>query len=260
MPNDDRKTGRLAAALRRMDAEPRLLDAARRARELLPGDSRYGDPLSTAGTEPPHVIGRQLAEITRERPSVLREVGLSALQVWQGLSEAQGRGRGDQELAILFTDLVDFSTWALNAGDTLAIDLLRDVGLALEPAVAAHSGRVVKRLGDGLMAVFAEPQDAVEAAVEGRAAIAKVEVGGHCPQLRAGIHFGRPRKLGGDYLGVDVNIAARVVGAAGPGEILVSDAARERLDAEKMELRRRWRFNAKGAPQNTKVYSAEPAL
>ena len=64
----------------------------------------------------------------------MREVGLSALQVWQALSEAQGRGRGDREVTILFTDLVDFSAWALEAGDTMAVDLLRQVAHVVEPA------------------------------------------------------------------------------------------------------------------------------
>ena len=42
---------------------------------------------------------------------------MGALQVWQSLSEAQGRGHGDRDVAILFTDLVDFSDWVLEAGD-----------------------------------------------------------------------------------------------------------------------------------------------
>ena len=63
------------------------------------------------------MLGRRLSALTAEQPGALREVGMSALQVWQGLSEAQGRGRGDRELAIVFTDLADFSTWALDAGD-----------------------------------------------------------------------------------------------------------------------------------------------
>ena len=42
---------------------------------------------------------------------------MGALQVWQSLSEAQGRGQGDREVAILFTDLVGFSDWVLEAGD-----------------------------------------------------------------------------------------------------------------------------------------------
>ena len=41
--------------------------------------------------------------------------------------------------------------------------------------------------------------------------------------MRAGVHWGRPRKLGGDYLGVDVNIAARVGDAAKADQVLASD-------------------------------------
>ena len=119
---------RIADGARNFDKHPRLVVAAKIARELLPGDSRYGDPLSTAGSTQPDVVGRRLAEVTAERPGVLREAGLSALQVWQALSEAQGRGRGKVDLAIVFTDLVEFSTWALEAGDDLAVELLRDVG------------------------------------------------------------------------------------------------------------------------------------
>jgi adenylate cyclase len=246
---------RVAALLRRIDADPRMERVARFVRDRLPGDPGYGDPLSVAGDDPAGVLGRRLALVSAQRPSALRELGFGALQVWQTLSEAQGRGHGDRELAILFTDLVGFSSWALEAGDTLAVDLLRQVGQRLEPAVAEEGGRVVKRLGDGLMAVFADPDSAVEAACRGREAIAAIEVGGHRPRMRAGVHVGRPRKLGGDYFGVDVNIAARVAAAAGAGEVLVSDAARDRLEGD-VALRRRWRFSAKGAPKDLRVYLA----
>jgi adenylate cyclase len=256
-PRGERGLARLAAAMRRFDERPGLVKAAKAARGLLPGDRDYGDPLSVAGTEAPQVIGQRLTALGAERPSALREAGLSALQVWQALSEAQGRGRGERELAILFTDLVDFSSWALEAGDTLAIELLRQVGLAAEPALVARGGRIVKRLGDGLMAVFDEPEAAVQAALEARAALEAVEVGGHRPRLRAGVHVGRPRKLGGDYFGVDVNVAARVAAAAGPGEVLVSEAACRRLGEKELSLRRRWRFSAKGAPKDLKVYVAD---
>src|SRR3954469_15090344 len=131
---------RLAERLRRLDAAPRLQRLARALRGKLPGDELYGDPLSVAGDDPPGVLGRRLAALSAQRPSALREVGFGALQVWQTLSEAQGRGHGDRELAILFTDLVGFSSWALDAGDTLALDLLRQVGQCLEPIVAEDGG------------------------------------------------------------------------------------------------------------------------
>jgi adenylate cyclase len=243
--------------LRDLDSRPGLIRSAKALRKLLPGDDDYGDPLSVGGSEPPHLIGQRLAAMTAERPSALREAGLSAVQVWQALSEMQGRGRGDQELAILFTDLVGFSDWVLEAGDELAVELLRRVGKAVEPPIQAHDGTIVKRLGDGLMAVFEDAGEAVEAAVEAAGELDGVEVGGHRPRLRMGVHVGRPRKLGGDYFGVDVNTAARVMQAAGPNELLISETARRRVDEERLEVSRRWRFVAKGAPKGLKVYAAE---
>src|SRR4051812_18468541 len=252
---ETRQTRRVAALLRRIDADPRAGRIARFVRDRLPGDAAYGDPLSVAGDDPAGVLGRRLAAVSAQRPSALREVGFGALQVWQTLSEAQGRGHGDRELTILFTDLVGFSSWALDAGDTAAVDLLRQVGQLLEPAVAEEGGRVVKRLGDGLMAVFDDTGGAIEAACRGHEALQAISVDGYRPAMRAGIHVGRPRKLGGDYFGVDVNIAARVAAAAGANEVLVSEAARERLD-DGVSLRRRWRFSAKGAPKDLRVYAA----
>src|SRR5436190_1065208 len=116
---------------------------------------------------------------TSKRPGVLREAGLTALQVWQAASEAQGRGHGDERLAIVFTDLVEFSDFALEAGDEAALELLRDVGEAIEPPVDAHGGEVVKRLGDGMMAVFPEPTEALDAIAEARERLAKVSADGY---------------------------------------------------------------------------------
>jgi adenylate cyclase len=244
---------RLAAALRRGDEQPKLLLAAKAARELLPGDSAYGDPLSTGGSNPSQALGRRLSALTAERPSLLGEIGLSALQVWESIS-SQGADRGDRELAILFTDLVDFSDWSLQAGDTVAVDLLREVGAAIEPAVTARGGVVVKRLGDGLMAAFDDPAAAVAAALDACHGVATVEVDGYHPQMRAGVHIGRPRQVGGDYLGTDVNIAARVADAASGNEVLISGAVRERLDESELKVKKR-RFKAKGAPSDLSVYA-----
>ncbi len=230
--------------------------AARLARELLPGDHELGDPLSTAGDKPSHLLARTVAETSPRRPLV-RELGLGALQVWQALSEAQGRGRGDEAVAILFTDLVGFSDWALGAGDDAVLELLRRVGREGEAAIGDRDGTVVKRMGDGLMAVFGDAGSAVAAAHEACLRVGALEVRGYRPTMRAGVHFGRPRKLGGDYLGVDVNIASRVAAAAAAGEVLVSGAVADRIDGEQFALRKRRRFRAKGAPRELEVYVAE---
>lgn len=258
----DEENRRALAALARLrgaDESPRLLGAARAVRRLLPGDSELGDPLSMAGDDPSLVLARRVAEAGQQRPSALRELGLGAFQVWQAISEKQGRGRGGRELAILFTDLVEFSAWALDAGDEASLALLRQVGRAEDAAVADHGGRVVKRLGDGLMAVFDDPQEAVLAACDARAAVAEIEQDGYSPRLRAGVHLGRPRRIGGDYLGVDVNVAARVADAAGADQVLVSGAACDRLEDGAFNCKRQRRFKAKGAPKGLEVFAVEPA-
>lgn len=251
---NQKRIAKLSDALRSLDERPKLVVATKLARELLPGDSEYGDPLSTAGKQPSQQLGRRMSALSAQRPSLLGEVGLSALQVWESISQQQKGEIGEREMTILFTDLVDFSEWSLQAGDTLAIQLLREVGNAIEPAVTSRGGVVVKRLGDGLMAVFDDPGGAVEAAMEARDNVAAAEVEGYRPAMRAGVHIGKPRRLGDDFLGTDVNIAARVADAAGGGEILVSGPVRERL-GRSVKLKRRRGFRAKGAPSDLDVFA-----
>ena len=252
-----RRLRRTLNALAKFDGRDGVVRAARALRARLPGDRAYGDPLSVAGDEPPQLIGQRLAAATDRRPSAVRELGFGALQLWQAVSEAQGRGRGDEPLAILFTDLVGFSDWALDAGDDAALELLRKVGRTVDPTIKDREGRIVKRLGDGVMAVFDDAGLAVDAALESMRAVREIEVDGYRSELRGGVHFGKPRKLGSDYFGVDVNVAARVADAAGPGEVLISEAVCDQLGSSDMELRRRWRFKAKGAPRDLKVFSVK---
>jgi adenylate cyclase len=236
----------------------RLLAALKVARELLPGDSRYGDRLSTSGKEPRNVLARQLSEAASKRPGLLSEVGMGALQVWEAVAEGQTRESGTRTLAIVFTDLVGFSNWALEAGDEAALTLLRDVGEAIEPPVLERGGDVVKRLGDGMMAVFESPQNGVDAVFEARERLAGVQAAGYMPEIRAGMHLGSPKRLGDDYLGVDVNVAARVADEASGGDLLVSGQALEALDPERLKVRKKLLFRAKGVPDDVTVYSIRP--
>jgi adenylate cyclase len=234
---------------------PRLMKAMKVARRLLPGDDRFGDPLSTAGKEPRQLMARRLGELAAERPSVLKEVGLSALQVWEAVAEEDSATLEGGHRAIVFTDLVGFSDWALEAGDDTALDLLRQVADAIESPVAKHGGSVVKRLGDGMMAVFSNPADAVAAVLEAGERLDGVEVDGYRPRMRAGIHVGTPRRLGDDYLGVDVNVAARVADHASGGEVLISGQALEALEDGSVSVRKKLLFRAKGVPSDVTVYA-----
>ena len=252
----DRTTGGqahgLRGFLRRVDRDPLLLAAADWLRDRAPGDRRYGDPLSVGGNSAGDLLGRRLAS-RPDQPSVFRELGMGALQVWQAHADRYPQEPGGRELAVLFTDLAGFSDWTLQAGDETALELLRRVGAEIEPRIERR-GTVVKRLGDGLMAVFEDPDEALAAAVAARDAVDGVVVDGHRLRLRAGVHVGHPQKLSGDYFGRDVNIAARVAAAAEGGEVLISSPTRDKLVAP-AQLRRRTSFTAKGVPEELNVYT-----
>jgi adenylate cyclase len=135
------------------------------------------------------------------------------------------------------------------------VRLLREVSAATEPPVKEHGGEVVKRLGDGMMAVFPDPAAALGAVLTAQAAVSTLGADGYQPQLRAGIHSGRAQRVGGDYFGVDVNIAARIAEQAGAGEILVTDASLAGIEDGELSVRRKRFFRGKGVPSEVNVHS-----
>jgi class 3 adenylate cyclase len=235
----------------------------RRARRLLPGDPEFGDPLSTAGEGGPRAAARAADRLLGDRDAVSREVGLGMLQVWQALTEGVSRRPANPEVTLVFTDLVGFSTWSLQAGDDAALALLRQVARALEPPLLDAGGHIVKRMGDGIMAVFGDPTVAVRAVLAAKDALKSVEVDGYTPRMRVGIHTGRPQRLAADWLGVDVNIAARVMERATKGGIMVSSSTldlipQSELDALGVEAKRTRKpvFGPKpaGIPDDLAIY------
>lgn len=252
-------TVRAAARARELDRSPALQRAVKRLRDVLPGDAHFGDPLSLGGARHTEAAGRAIVGLTGDRPGVVRELGLGGVQLWQSVLERVGRGGGEHEVALVFTDLVEFSRWSLEAGDDEVLRVLRRVGEAWEPPMTERAGTVVKRLGDGLMVAFADPRAALDAVLEARRRLEKLHVDGWSPRMRAGLHVGRPRRVGGDYLGIAVNVAARLGDAARADEVLISGDFLGRLDARTVSTRRRRRLNLKGVPDGLEVYSVEPA-
>jgi class 3 adenylate cyclase len=220
--------------LKSTNHSPAVIDFVRRARRALPGDPDFGDPLSVDGVGGPRAAARA-ADRLLERDAASREVSLGALQVWQALTERVSGKPANREVTLVFTDLVGFSAWSLNAGDEATLKLLRRVSAVVEPPLLEAGGHIVKRMGDGIMAVFAEPLTAVRAAIAARDGVKALDVDGYNPRMRVGIHTGRPQRIGSDWLGVDVNIAARVMERATRGELVVSASTLERIADEDFE-------------------------
>lgn len=224
-----------AQQLRRTNHSPEMVRLIRRARQVLPGDPDFGDPLSTAGEGGPSAVARAADRLLRDRDAISREVSLGALQVWQALTEVVSRRPANPEMTLVFTDLVGFSTWSLQAGDQATLTLLRRVAQAIEPPLLDAGGKIVKRMGDGIMAVFAEPVVAVTAVLAAQEAVKSVDVEGYTPRMRVGVHTGRPRQLGSDWLGVDVNIAARMMERAAKGGIVVSGPTLDQIGHSELD-------------------------
>ncbi len=244
---------RAAALLARADSATSMVRAAEFAHRLAPSSPVVGSRATSLDR-----LGRAIADVNADRPSAVRELGLAGVGVWKALM--RGRQPDPSEpmpVTILFTDLVDFSRWALRAGDDQVLTLINQVNDACERVITAHGGQVVKTLGDGLMAVFADSREALEAAHEATGAVSAIQVASYRPALRVGVHTGAPRAVGDDFLGVDVNIAARVCAAAGAGEVFASAPTLELAGPERYAVKRR-RFRAKGVPTDLKVFSVVP--
>jgi adenylate cyclase len=169
-------------------------------------------------------FGVSLAERLRERPSLIANLDLSALDLLGqdaiGTSQAIARSSRD-ERTVVFTDLEGFTSFTEGEGDEAATELLAEHYGVVKGVVRARGGQVVKRLGDGHMLSFASAPAAVMAGLE------IVELAPEPLELRAGAHAGEVMVSSGDLLGHVVNIASRVAGAAAGGQALITTEVRE---------------------------------
>jgi adenylate cyclase len=134
------------------------------------------------------------------------------------------------QYAILFADVSGSTSLYEKLGDQTALTAIDGVLSEMRKAIAFQQGRVVKTIGDELMAVFATADAAMQAAcdmqirVSSLPAVASVQL-----MIRAGFHYGPAIEEGGDFFGDAVNTAARMTGLAKGGQIITSGPTIEAL-------------------------------
>lgn len=166
------------------------------------------------------VVQRFLERSVERRPSTLGSIGLNALQLLAYDHPASHGDPAPSPIAIVFTDFEGFTRFTARQGDEAARNMLADHHRFVGPIVRSRGGRVVKRLGDGLMLAFPAAEAAVHCALD------LVEVPAEL-RLRGGVHRGEAVVTADDLIGHDVNIAARVAAAARGGEVLATVAVRD---------------------------------
>ncbi len=145
---------------------------------------------------------------------------------------------------VMFADIVDSTRRAAELGDRSWRGLLETVNGSIEHELELYRGRVVKRMGDGLLATFDGPARAIRCA----SAIRDGARGHFGLEVRTGLHTGEIELMGDDVGGLAVHIGARVSACAQPGEILVSGTVKDLVVGSGIPFEDRGERELKGVP------------
>ena len=157
----------------------------------------------------------------------------------------------DRVLAtLLFTDVVSSTERAVQVGDRRWHSVMDDLDALLHRQVERFRGTVVKNTGDGALAMFDGPARAIHCA----RAIAE-SVRGLDLEVRCGLHTGELELLHSDVGGFAVNLAARVVDQARPGEVLVSRTVVDLVAGSGLDFEDRGMYSLKGVPEEWQLYA-----
>jgi class 3 adenylate cyclase len=165
-----------------------------------------------------------------------------------------------KHVTILFTDIEDSTKYWDKFGDVQGRLMVDRHNRLLFPLVVKFKGRIIKTIGDSIMAAFAKPEDALKAAVAMQQTMAMERQGDDTFKIciRIGIHTGDAIVEKGDVYGDIVNVAARVENISKGNEILVSQATVAFIDDEYAFIfkRKGW-FVPKGKDKKFYVYSCD---
>ncbi|HEY1358183.1 MAG TPA: adenylate/guanylate cyclase domain-containing protein [Thermoleophilaceae bacterium] len=159
----------------------------------------------------------------------------------------------DRMLAtVLFTDICDSTKRAAELGDADWRKLLEQHDRLVRRALERHRGREIKSTGDGFLATFDGPARALRCAASISEGVRTLGI-----EVRAGLHTGEVEVMNGDIGGLAVHIGARVMGAAGPSEVLVSSTVKDLVVGSGIEFAERGSHELKGVPGEWRLFAVD---
>ena len=251
-------TGLAAIALRADDAE-RAARLAAAAEALHDGPRGTGEDLirerylaslaptalerrsTTTGHEFPQIeIDALIAEIVRDAGDI---------EAFPGRRPPTDAARA--LIGLLMTDIVSSTRRAVALGDTEWLPLLDAQMAASRRALRRFGGTEAKNTGDGLLASFDRPEQAIRCAHAIADASRALGL-----EVRAGVHIGECDVRGGDVRGIAVHVVARVCALAGAGEVLVTSAVRDLVAGGAIELAAQGEKQLRGVPGSWELFAA----
>lgn len=158
----------------------------------------------------------------------------------------------DRVLAtVLFTDIVGSTEKAASVGDRAWRTTLAAHHEIIRRELEHYRGRAVKFTGDGVLATFDGPARAIRCACAITAAVRTLGI-----EVRAGLHTGEIELFGDDVGGIAVHVGARVAGAAGAGEVLVSSTVKDLVAGSGIRFADRGLHVLKGVPGDWRLFAA----
>jgi class 3 adenylate cyclase len=155
--------------------------------------------------------------------------------------------------SVLFFDVVRSTEHAVRLGDRRWRELLETYVDVARREVDRGGGRLISTSGDGALATFEMPADAVRTGTRIADAVRALGI-----DIKAGIHTGEIEIIGDDVAGLGVHIAARVMSTAGPGEVLVSRTVCDLVTGSGLAFEDRGEHDLKGVPGSWRLYAVRP--
>ena len=193
----------------------------------------------------------RILELSREDPSLLQQLE-----------------KFRRAITVMFTDIKGSTEYFEHFGDIAGLAMVHECNDLLRSAIEHHGGRVIKTIGDAVMAAFDDCNESIRAAISMQHRLREKNANRKKEdemQVRVGLHYGTGIVKSNDVFGDVVNVASRVESIAEAGQIIISDSLRERISPSEFDVVPLGRFRLKGKKEDRDLFQVrwthtEPVL
>jgi class 3 adenylate cyclase len=218
--------------------------------------NRSGDPVAISAAAQ-DMASRIPGAIFKEYPgnshsAMLDDMDVILSDIQEFITGERPAESADRVLAtVMFIDIVGSTDRAVQLGDAVWRDVLRNYYDIVRRTLARFRGREANVAGDGFLAVFDGPARAVRCALELIKEVRQLGI-----EIRVGVHIGECEMLGEDIGGVAVHTGARIMAEAAPGEVLASGTIKDLVAGSGLLFADRGTHTLKGVPGEWRLLSA----